>query len=91
MTGLVREVADGPVIVAIDRGKVIHPDLGLGERRSESPIRAAWEADRSAPEPKQRNAIAPNSASANGASGSAGRFFSLVIDTRQCRLQRLGG
>ena len=49
MTGLVREVADGPVIVAIDRGKVTHPDLGLGERRSEFPTRATWLAARRAP------------------------------------------
>jgi hypothetical protein len=91
LTGLVREVADGPVIVAIDRGKVIHPDLGLGERRSEFPTRAAWEADRRAPEPTQRDAMAPLNASANGALGSAGRFFSLLIDTRERRSQRLGG
>ena len=91
MTGLGREVADGPVIVAIDRGKVIHPDLGLGERRSEFPSRAAWEADRRAPEPPQRDSIAPLSASANGALGSAGSFFSLLIDTRERRSQRLGG
>lgn len=92
MPGLVKE-GDGPVIVAIDRGKVIHPDLGLGERRSEFPSRAAWEADRRAPKPKQRDSIAPLSASATpiGDLGSAVRLFSLVIDTRERRSQRLGG
>jgi hypothetical protein len=70
-----------------------HPDLGLGERRSEFPTRAAWEAARHAPEPTQRDSVAPLSASATPvrALGSAVRSFSPAIDTRERRSHRPGG
>ena len=93
MTGLARVVADGPVIVVIDRGKVTDPDLGLWRTPLRIPTRAAWEAARHAPEPTRRDSVAPLSASATPvrAFGSAVRSFSPALDTRERRLRRLGG